>query len=144
MSFTHCQICGVEWALHGTGCPTCSPTPAEQVATPLYLPKKSVENAMGDEIEALRAQLVEAKVGYEQAEGNYRKALLNLLSEQTINKRVSDDLRVALATIRALKRGSCWCELRIGNPMVRSHSAACDMARKIAGEDAPKPNEEKL
>jgi hypothetical protein len=32
--------------------------------------------------------------------------------------------------IRGLKRGDCWCEMGIGNPMVSSHSPQCIAAQK--------------
>lgn len=35
----------------------------------------------------------------------------------------------AAEIINGLKRGSCWCEMGIGNPMMKTHSAACDAAR---------------
>lgn len=31
--------------------------------------------------------------------------------------------------IRLLKRGSCWCEMAIGNPMFKEHSEACQKAQ---------------
>jgi hypothetical protein len=34
-----------------------------------------------------------------------------------------------LEVIKALRRGSCWCGMGIGNPMVRQHSPACERAR---------------
>ena len=30
-----------------------------------------------------------------------------------------------LAVLKALQRGSCWCEMGIGNPMMSRHSQAC-------------------
>lgn len=33
------------------------------------------------------------------------------------------------AALEALNRGSCWCEMAIGNPMVRTHSPECVQAR---------------
>lgn len=33
--------------------------------------------------------------------------------------------------LRSLKRGDCWCEKGIGNPMVTTHTAECELARKV-------------
>lgn len=33
--------------------------------------------------------------------------------------------------ILQLKRGSCWCEMGIGNPMVRDHSPACKQVQEM-------------
>lgn len=38
------------------------------------------------------------------------------------------DLRMAL---ELLKRGSCWCEMAIGNPMVKNHSEGCKLAQRL-------------
>lgn len=37
----------------------------------------------------------------------------------------------AVALLRALKRGSCWCEMGIGNPMYRDHSVTCEQVQKF-------------
>ena len=29
-----------------------------------------------------------------------------------------------------LKRGDCWCEMAIGNPMMRGHSPHCENAKR--------------
>lgn len=47
-----------------------------------------------------------------------------------------DLIRKLRAVIGLLKRGSCWCELGIGNPMVRGHSDACRRAREALDEKA--------
>ena len=36
--------------------------------------------------------------------------------------------------LEALKRGDCWCEMAIGNPMVKDHSAACKLASAVLEE----------
>ena len=37
-----------------------------------------------------------------------------------------------------MERGShsiyCWCEMRIGNPMVSTHSEACELAQELMGQ----------
>ncbi len=42
-------------------------------------------------------------------------------------------LHEATEIIKMLKRATgkygCWCEIAIGNPMVKSHSEACERAR---------------
>ena len=44
-------------------------------------------------------------------------------------------LREALVN---LKRGACWCEVGIGNPMVRGvHSNACQRALDVVGASRP-------
>jgi len=35
----------------------------------------------------------------------------------------------AAVIIRGLKRGECWCEVAIGNPMVQTHGVSCLAAR---------------
>jgi hypothetical protein len=49
--------------------------------------------------------------------------------------RALDDLNEAfieaLRLIEALKRGSCWCEIGIGNPMLKHHTAACEHAGRM-------------
>ena len=41
----------------------------------------------------------------------------------------------ALAALRELKRGGkCWCDMAIGNPMVREHSKGCKMSQAILDE----------
>lgn len=46
-----------------------------------------------------------------------------------------DRLREALLN---LKRGACWCEVGIGNPMVRGvHSNACQRALDVVGASRP-------
>lgn len=42
-----------------------------------------------------------------------------------------------LGIIASLKRGTCWCEMGIGNPMVNSHSDACKAAAEAVGESHP-------
>lgn len=33
--------------------------------------------------------------------------------------------------IGLLKRGSCWCGMGIGDPRLRSHTAACKLAQEV-------------
>lgn len=43
-----------------------------------------------------------------------------------------DQLRAALT---ALKKGSCWCDVAIGNPMYQGeHTKGCLLAQKVMGE----------
>jgi len=50
-----------------------------------------------------------------------------------------DDEKVRLITcvtrlkgvVSGLKRGDCWCEMAVGNPMVTSHSASCLAAARV-------------
>lgn len=37
--------------------------------------------------------------------------------------------------LEKLKRGDCWCEMGIGNPMVREHSPSCVAARAALEQD---------
>ena len=41
-----------------------------------------------------------------------------------------DAVAELVQVIKGLKRGSCWCEMAIGNPMVSSHSEKCKAARE--------------
>ena len=36
--------------------------------------------------------------------------------------------------LRLLKRGSCWCEMAICNPMVKEHSEGCKLAQQLMGD----------
>lgn len=45
-------------------------------------------------------------------------------------EREREDLR---SLLQALRRGSCWCEVGVGNPSASSHSDACDRARAVLG-----------
>lgn len=36
-----------------------------------------------------------------------------------------------LTIIAALKTGDCWCEMGIGNPMVRQHSSVCQSVQAL-------------
>lgn len=36
---------------------------------------------------------------------------------------------MAIHALHKLRRGDCWCEMSINNPMVQTHSEACEMAR---------------
>ncbi len=38
------------------------------------------------------------------------------------------------ALLRAKKTGSCWCQVGIGNPMLRDHTDACKAIRRALGE----------
>lgn len=38
-----------------------------------------------------------------------------------------------LGAIKALARGSCFCEMAVGNPMANTHSAACREAFEAIG-----------
>jgi len=36
-----------------------------------------------------------------------------------------------ITVIRGLRRGSCWCEMGIGNPMVSQHTRTCLEASRL-------------
>jgi hypothetical protein len=40
-------------------------------------------------------------------------------------------LVLALRALKLLKKGSCWCEIGIGNPMYKNHSEGCKIAQHI-------------
>lgn len=42
----------------------------------------------------------------------------------------------ARAALRGLQHGDCWCQMAIGNPMVKRHSSAC-VAAAEALRDTP-------
>ena len=48
---------------------------------------------------------------------------------------VADNYRgrilVTQAVLMGLKRGDCWCQMAIGNPMIREHSQWCKLAKAI-------------
>lgn len=57
---------------------------------------------------------------------------LEATSKELRDALAKDDL-CSGALLLSLKRGSCWCEMGIGNPMVTSHSQACqDVARHLS------------
>lgn len=43
--------------------------------------------------------------------------------------------------LRELKRGSCWCEIAIGNPMAKTHSKGCLLAQQALNTSEPKCSE---
>lgn len=58
---------------------------------------------------------------------NIRKSYVDKLdAENTRLHSINKDLVKAL---EGVKRGSCWCEMGIGNPMMTSHSRQCGVAR---------------
>jgi hypothetical protein len=44
--------------------------------------------------------------------------------------RLLENRNELLLALLAQRTGDCWCQMGIGNPMVREHSAACVAARK--------------
>jgi hypothetical protein len=46
----------------------------------------------------------------------------------------AEEVKMLRAIVTGLRRGSCWCEMAIGNPMVREHSTVCKAATVIMGE----------
>lgn len=65
---------------------------------------------------------------------NLNRALNGLVFERTELRAEVQRLREAL---QWLKRGSCWCEMAIGNPMARRHSKGCGLASALAGPQEP-------
>jgi hypothetical protein len=54
----------------------------------------------------------------------------NIGHSGTVVKALLDQHR---EVINKLKRGSCWCEMAIGNPMVKNHSQGCQQAQALMG-----------
>lgn len=46
-------------------------------------------------------------------------------SELEANRRLIMAAPKLLAALEQLKRGDCWCEMGVGNPMVDRHSGVC-------------------
>lgn len=42
-----------------------------------------------------------------------------------------EEIREILSALEGLKRGSCWCQMAIGHPMMKSHSEACIKVQEI-------------
>jgi hypothetical protein len=38
-----------------------------------------------------------------------------------------------------LKRGDCWCEAGVGNPMMKDHSVVCKLVQKFINEAGAVP-----
>jgi len=51
-------------------------------------------------------------------------------SERIIGE-IATELAQAKTLLRALKTGSCWCGVGIGNPMLKEHSEVCQKVREI-------------
>lgn len=45
----------------------------------------------------------------------------------------SQDVAALIDALTSLKRGDCWCEKGIGNPMFSDHSAKCVRVRDLLG-----------
>jgi hypothetical protein len=45
-----------------------------------------------------------------------------------------DEAARIIAILTFLKRGDCWCEVAINNPMVTEHSRGCIEAKKLYEE----------
>ena len=50
-----------------------------------------------------------------------------------------DDVKIgqAVLLLYGLRRGDCWCDVGIGNPMMSSHDKVCDEVRAFLGEERP-------
>jgi hypothetical protein len=46
-------------------------------------------------------------------------------------KWATESQREILRVLAALKRGDCWCEMAVGNPMVSYHNEGCSVAASI-------------
>lgn len=40
-------------------------------------------------------------------------------------------IKALLNALKEVKRGQCWCEMAVGNPMVHSHSPQCLNAQVV-------------
>ena len=49
-------------------------------------------------------------------------------------RQAADALTTLSAALEAVARGTCWCEMGIGNPMATTHSPACVQARAALRE----------
>ncbi len=50
----------------------------------------------------------------------------------TMNERSQRlQIRALSQALKGVKRGSCWCEMAVGNPMVHSHSPQCLNAQVV-------------
>jgi hypothetical protein len=68
-----------------------------------------------------------------------REVLMRQLEERRdiidVYKRILGEVQAERDRCRealvALKGGDCWCEMAVGNPMVRRHSTGCQMATDL-------------
>lgn len=87
---------------------------------------------LGHITEALREYELE---NYAPVEENAADWLALLVQRVRTAEAETGRLREALLN---LKRGACWCEVGIGNPMVRGvHSNACQRALDVVGASRP-------
>ena len=54
---------------------------------------------------------------------------ITLSDEQHARKALHHEVVKLRDIIWALRRGACWCEMAVGNPMVKEHSSACRAAK---------------
>ena len=48
-----------------------------------------------------------------------------------IMKPYTEAIQECLDLLDALKRGTCWCEVGIGNPMLQTHTVTCVRVQSI-------------
>lgn len=52
-------------------------------------------------------------------------------SADAVANNYRDRILVIRAVLMGLKRGDCWCQMAIGNPMIHEHSRWCKLAQII-------------
>ena len=57
-------------------------------------------------------------------------ALLNQFGHASA-KNLADYTTALVEALKLLKRGTCWCEMAIGHPLVNQHSLGCQAAREL-------------
>jgi hypothetical protein len=48
-----------------------------------------------------------------------------------------DIMERSFKALTLLKRGDCWCEMAIGNPMIHDHSEGCKIAQELFAPATP-------
>lgn len=59
-------------------------------------------------------------------------------------RRIENENENLWGVILQLKRGDCWCEMGIGNPMVRDHSSACKQLQEMLKSVLPLKDAERI
>ena len=70
-------------------------------------------------------------------------ALLNQFGHANA-KNLADYTTALMEALKLLKRGTCWCEMAIGHPLVNQHSLVCQatsalLPTKSEGEENESP-----
>ncbi len=66
-------------------------------------------------------------------EANYVDKLA-IASQEMDLKGMHEYVDELVKALKGVKRGSCWCEMAIGNPMVSSHDSDCKFAKRVLKE----------